>query len=355
MGIRLQRRGPCENCFSMAPLRVAWCRIGTICNSGVTFAVLVLLIAVAGAAEPCAQASAQVIIISGVPSRTTSYYESSTSHRALYQQGASAGSKAEQGIVILDFGRPASDGFTDGTVGFGGRFISLASIEMAVRSFIKGYFRYAPAGMVLDVAIGTNNSCGAGQPCGSVTSCGCPDEPADFASWGNRFALTVLQARDWAFSYRAARGFSDQVRVIAADDAEPAYDPEYHNTYAVLKGYAQTVGASQPAMVDYGSADANYWTEAQLLQVAYGFAPDVPMPQIYYPGQVAQWAGLVHWAKVAKRKTVTIYGVLCGRKRGMVGPAHAYEDLLRAVAGTTDQASIQWLSVMPALGRRPRL
>jgi hypothetical protein len=231
---------------------------------------------------------------------------------------------------------------------FSGHFISLAAVERAVEAYITGYFRYAPPATTLDVAIGTNNSCGTGQPCGGLAHCGCPEEPADFATWGAQLALAVEQVRYWAFSYRARMSFTDEVRVVAADDAEPAFDPGYANTYALLAGYARAVAGSQPAMVDYGSAEPRHWSERQLWQVAYGFAPDVPMPEIYYPAQVAEWAQLVRWAKAAEQKPVTIYGVLSGG-RGMVGAASAYEDLLRAVAPLSDQSSIPWLSVMNPL------
>jgi hypothetical protein len=299
-------------------------------------------------APAAAPSQTQAAELGSIPALTHSYYERSANWRTLYTQGARAGRRGEEGLVILDFGRPATNGTTDGTMSFSGHFISLAAVQRGVEGYIVGYFRHAPAATTLDVAIGTNNSCGTGQPCGSVARCGCPDEPADFATWGRELALVVEQVRSWALSYRAYMGFTDDVRVVAADDAEPAFDPGYHNTYALLAGYSRAVGGSQPAMVDYGSAEPHHWTEKQLLQVAYGFAPDVPMPEIYYPAQVAEWAQLVRWAKAAERKSVTIYGVLSGG-RGVVGATRAYQDLLRAVATITRQSSIPWLSVMSPL------
>jgi hypothetical protein len=158
-------------------------------------------------------------------------------------------------------------------------------------------------------------------------------------------ALVVEQIGDWAGAVRAANAFTDDVRVVAADDAEPAYDPEYENTYDVLAGYADVVDGAFPSMVDYGSADADFWTEAELFQVAYGFRPDVPMPQIYYPFQAWQWAALMSYAKARRGAVMSIYGVLT-TGAGTNTPEAAYSDMLGAAALVTDQNSIAWVSTM---------
>jgi hypothetical protein len=49
---------------------------------------------------------------------TTSYYEASASTAVLSSQGQAAGRSGTQGLVVLDFGRPASDGTSDGTLDF---------------------------------------------------------------------------------------------------------------------------------------------------------------------------------------------------------------------------------------------
>jgi len=268
----------------------------------------------------------------------------------LYRQGEAAGKTAAQGIVILDFGRPADDGSHYGTMGFAGPFISFASISRGVENYIRGYYRYAPSYTTLDVAVGTNNSCGSGQPCGDAI-CGCRDEPADFSVWGAELAMTVITIGAWAANLRARDGFTDNVRVVAADDAEPAYDPGYTNTYDLLQGYASTVRGSFPAMVDYGSAEASYWTEPQLFQVAYGFRPDVPMPQVYYASEAADWGGLLRYAKARRGKVISIFGVLT-EGRGTNGPQAAYTDMLQALSKVTDQRSIPWVStISPVRGR----
>ncbi len=307
-----------------------------------------MLVLVASAAGPLASSASGYAATA--PPRTTSYYERSANPLTLYRQGVAAGKTAAQGIVILDFGRPADNGLHYGTMGFGGPFISFASISRGVENYIRGYYRYAPSYTTLDVAVGTNNSCGTGQPCGD-SICGCPDEPPDFAVWGAQLAVNIMKIGAWAANLRALNGFTDHVRVVAADDAEPAYDPGYSNTYDLLQGYARTVGGAVPAMVDYGSAEASYWTERQLFQVAYGFRPDVPMPQVYYASEAADWAGLLRYAKARRGKVISIFGVLA-EGRGTNGPLAAYADMLQALSKVTEQRSIPWLStISPVHGR----
>ncbi len=286
------------------------------------------------------------------PAQTLSYYEHSADPAALYAQGQQAGRSGAEGIVILDFGRPAVDGLAYGTFGYNGAFTSFRSITAAVESYIRGYYGYAPPDTALNVAVGTNNSCGSGQPCGpSQVICGCPDEPSSFSAWGQQFALTVEQVGAWTSTFKAQQAYSDNVRVVAADDIEPAFDPEYVNTYDLLKGYAEAVGGYFPPLVDYGSADADVWTDDQLLQVAYGFAPDVPMPEIYYSLDAQEWAALLSYAKATSGRSREIFGVLT-EGAGTSSPAAAYVDMVDALAPITNQRSIPWLStITPAAGR----
>lgn len=308
------------------------------------WALLTVLASVAGvSALPCAPAEAVAKV--GLR-QTTSHYEQNAKAGRLYLQGRYAGKAAAQGIVILDFGRPAFDGQNYGTIDFSDSFVSLAEITRAVEFYIMGYYRYAPSYTSLYVAIGTNNSCGTGQPCGT-TICGCTDEPPDYKVWGSQFALMVEAVGRWSAMVKAEYGYTDQIQVVGGDDAEPAYDPGYTNTYDVLEGYSATVGGAVPAMVDYGSAEAHYWTEQQLFQVAYGFRPDVAMPEVYYQDNAAEWAALLSYAKDKLGRVMDIYGVLAGGP-GTNSPAAAYTDMLQAASGITHQSSIPWLStIMP--------
>jgi hypothetical protein len=279
------------------------------------------------------------------PSQTKSYYEGAANPAAMYLQGELAGRSGAEGIVILDFGRPAVSGSIYGTFGYSNVLIPFASISAGVESYIKGYYRLAPPNTMLNVAVGTNNSCGTGQPCGpSQVICGCPNEPPNFSTWGQHFALAVEQVGAWTSAFRAGEAFTDDVRVVAADDIEPAYDPEYLNTYELLKGYSSIVGGFFPPLVDYGSADANVWTDDQLLQVAYGFPPDVPMPEIYYSPDAAEWAALLSYAKATSGQSRQIYGVLT--ESSGTSSELAYTEMLNALAPITNQRVIPWLSTI---------
>jgi len=276
-----------------------------------------------------------------LPSTTTSQYETGANAATLFAQGAWAGQIGSQGLVILDFGRPAAQGSTLGTVTHSNTFASFAGIATAVESYIDGYFQQAPSNTHLYVAIGTNNSCGSGQPCGRVV-CGCSLEPSSYSAWGAALASVVESVQAWSTTLKQRWSYTDTVTVVAGDDIEPAYDPGYLNTYNLLSGYAAAVGGYQPAMVDYGSSEPGYWTETQLLQVADGFKPNVVVPQLYYPSFVNEWASLVSFAKT-RGQSVTIFGVLTDSTTGN-SSATSYSSMLGALGPITGQSSIRWAS-----------
>ena len=273
---------------------------------------------------------------------TSSLYEPTASGPVLYAQGLAAGKAGAQGAVILDFGRPAYRAGVYGVMDYADRFVPLADVVGAVESYAWGYFRSAPSYTGLEVVMGTNDSCGTGQPCGSTKRCGCPDEPPSYRQWGRHFALFVEGTASWVADLRATHGYTDDVRVVAGDDAEPGFDPRYWNTYDLLAGYAATVG-SAPTMVDFGDAAPGPWTEEQLYQVAYGFPPDVPFPEIYYPGQAAQWGALARYARAHHGKSMDFSGVLSQDPAGNT-PAAAYSQLVAALAPVTGQTVLRWAS-----------
>ena len=292
---------------------------------------IVLVTVVVGATTSAASAAP-------VQTSTTSHYEATTDPGTLLSQGQAAGQAGSQGLVILDFGRPAVDGSVAGTEDFSGTFDSFAAIVSAAESYIEGYFETAPGDLQLDVAIGTNDSCGPGQPCGTVV-CGCTDEPVDFGAWGAQLATSVMQVGAHSSSVKSQSGFTDTVRVLAGDDAEPAFDPEYHNTFDLMAGYAAAVHGYQPAMIDYGSADAGFWSEGQLLQIADGFKPNLAVPEIYSAADAAEWSSLVSFARQGGQ-TLTIYGVLT-TPTGIL-PGGGYSTFVGLLEPITGQSAIQW-------------
>ena len=279
--------------------------------------------------------------VTAMPPTTVSHYEASVDPSTLVAQGRAAGRAGARGLAILDFGRPAVDGSTSGTMDFGGNFVSLGSIITATQNYVRGYFASAPPALHLEVAIGTNNSCGTGQPCGTIV-CGCKFEPPSFAGWGAQLAAAVEQTQSAVSSLRKRSGYTDLVTVVAGDDAEPAFDPEYQNTQDLLAGYAKAVGGFQPAMVDFGSAEPGYWSNDQLLQVADGFEPDVAVPEAYSAPEVSTWASLVAYAK-SRGRVLTAFGVLANTANGY-SPQAGYASLLNAIQPITGQTSIRWSS-----------
>jgi hypothetical protein len=276
-----------------------------------------------------------------MPATTMSHYEANVDPATLFAQGEAAGQSGAQGLTILDFGRPAFNGSTSGTMDFGGSFVSMSSIVAGTLSFIRGYFATAPQDLHLEVAIGTNNSCGTGQPCGGVI-CGCRFEPPSFRAWGARQAAAVEQTQTEVNSLRIRSGYTDLVKVIAGDDAEPGFDPGYQNTYDLLAGYANAVGGFQPAMVDFGSADQGYWSNDQLLQIADGFRPNIAVPEVYFNTDVSNWTSLVSYAQ-SRGRVLTVFGVLTNAADGDSSNL-AYSSLLNSIRPITGQSAIRWSS-----------
>ncbi len=242
------------------------------------------------------------------PDTTQSRYEYGDGPVSLYGQGVSDAQAGLQGAVILDFGRPAQDGAgVQSMLDFSSQVDSLGAIANAVERYIDGYRHVAAASAKLTVFIGTNDSCGTGQPCGGST-CGCSKEPTSFAAWGKAWGGAVGVVNAYAVS---SAGSSATVTVGGADDAEPGFDPAYTNTFNTLTGYS---AETTLPMADYGSLDggpgSSYWTPAQLAAVAGGFRSDVPFPEIYHQSMADQWASLSNWAAVNLGKPLTIGGIL---------------------------------------------
>ena len=312
----------------------------------VALAAAVMAAAAIGSAARAAPAAAATTLspAAGVaPLPTRSIYETTASGPALYRQGRAAGTGGTQGAVILDFGRPAYRAGIYGTMDFGDGFVPLADLVTGVENYVAGYYATAPRYTSLEVIVGTNNSCGTGQPCprSGTRSCGCRSEPTSYYQWGRRFALAVAQASYWNTDTRSRHGFTDQVQVVAGDDAEPGFDPGYYNTSALMSGYAGAVTGL--TMVDFGDAAPGPWTNEQLYQVAYGFPPNIPFPEIYYPGQAGEWAGLAHYALIHHGKVMRFAGVLSQDPEGNTA-SEAWSQLVAALRPVTGQRSLQWAS-----------
>ncbi|HET6793014.1 MAG TPA: cell wall-binding repeat-containing protein [Acidimicrobiales bacterium] len=308
---------------------------------------------------PVAPAPAAAAAGLSMPDTTLTRYEHDADPWVAFQQGASDGKAGLAGLAILDFGRPAADATgAPATLDFGSNIDTLPALVTAAERYADGYRINAPAGSKMYVLIGTNDSCGTGQPCGSTT-CGCPNEPSSYLDWGKAWGQAVGQLD--AYLTSTASAYQSVAVSGAADDAEPGFDPGYINTYDTLSGYADVTGRP---MIDYGSLDggpgSSFWTAQQMYQVAYGFKPDAPLPEVYYPHMADQWAALSHWAAANAGGAMKIFGVLTEYPSGY-SPAQGYQTLLAALRNDyadTGQASLQWSSNVgstPVLADPPAL
>jgi hypothetical protein len=90
---------------------------------------------------------------------TLSIYEHSFEPRVLRAQGCAAARRHENGIVVLDFGKPAFKHGDYGTILFSGRFAPNYRITAAMLGYARGYVRCLPQGSTasIDLARGTSN------------------------------------------------------------------------------------------------------------------------------------------------------------------------------------------------------
>jgi hypothetical protein len=286
-----------------------------------------------------------------MPDTTVSRYESTADPAALGAQGVADGSAGLSGVAILDFGRPAESGGVPATLDFSSHLDSLSSLVPAVEAYADGYRRAAPKGASMTVLLGTNDSCGTGQPCGEGT-CGCVNEPADFVTWGQAWGQAVAQIGTYLSA--SAATYVGMATAGGGDDAEPAYDPAFTNTYDVVAGYDEVT--DQP-LIDYGSIDGGpvangFWTPEQMYLVANGLRPDAALPEIYHPGMADQWAALSHWAVANAGGRMAFAGVLTQAPDGY-SPAEGAAALHTALATDfpdTAQPAWAWSSNMEPAG-----
>ena len=259
------------------------------------------------------------------PAVTTSAYETNADPGRVWRQGCGAGRAAKSGIVILDWGRPAyRHGY--GTIDFGGHFDQNAAIQRAMKAFAVGFAHCLPkrSRARISLARGTNNSCSNQDPVCCPHRC--RHQPPSFALAGRFWAKRVGALE----SFLKAKGLSSHIRASAADDAEPAWDPAYRNTFRFLKGYADMFGYTY-AMWDFGSLDPGYWSPRQEYMVAYGLKPNVPVPEIFGAINAVQWEQLDQWAVSHTGRQMRIYGVVTQWARGSkcgFKPRQGYDAML---------------------------
>jgi hypothetical protein len=308
---------------------------------------VVLIVVFPGRAWATGSAAVHAEAHGRYPFVTGSIYESTVDLSTLYAQGCGAGGASANGVVILDWGRPAYDN-TWGTIDFADNFEPNGAVLDATKAFARGYVDCLPngSGARISLAMGTNNSCSNEDP-RCCPRHRCRHEPPNFRKAGRFWAWQVngLQA------YLSANGLSRHVHASAADDAEPAWDPAFTATYDFLRGFADTYGYAY-TMWDFGSLDPGYWTRWKEWTVAYGLKPNIPFPEIYYPDNAVQWEQLDQWAVSHTGKPMRIYGVLSQWANGFdcgFTPRQGYRAMLAQLQSdpATYQASIRYLSDIP--------
>ncbi len=245
------------------------------------------------------------------PISTTSYYETSVDPNAHYQQGCAAAQRGENGVVVLDYGKPKDWGASSshsryGTllVGTGATaYITSSSfsgneIQYSVERFADGYANcYGKTQTsTITIAIGINNHNEDGLA--SLTS-------AHAAAW----ATMTNQIANHVVSYSMISGMA------AAIDAEPDFADQSSTDYDFSKVLTWTnafSGQSFESYYDFGSTDGypcprpepplpprlgcSNWSASQFYTLTWGIPAARPIPEIYKPLYASEWYQLKHWA-----------------------------------------------------------
>lgn len=256
---------------------------------------------------------------SGPVRATISLYERTTRPYVLRQQGCAAAKRGVGGIVILDFGKPAYNGHSYGTILFSNRFAGNTLITRGMLAYALGYRRCLQRGSHAQVVLarGTSNYS--------------PSVPSTFKA-GRKWAReTMILAR------RLSRWHLDgHVASAAAIDAEPAWDRGFHKTWNFFRGYRAS-GIGRP-LYNFGSLDGgvgSIWKAWQVYFVTAGMRYVRPIPEIYNRAMAAEWAHLAWLARHRYHRTIRFAGVMTQHVGGCSCgylPHKAHRALVRELA-----------------------
>ncbi len=270
---------------------------------------------------------ARVVARDPRPVVTTSLYERSASAAVLRVQGCAAAKRGMNGIVILDFGKPAYQAGQYGTILFSDTFAPDDRITRGLAAYATGYSRCLPRGSNahLVLARGTSNYS--------------PSVPSTYRAgrlWAHETKILDEMLR--------LRGLDRHVSAAAADDAEPAWDPGFDRTFNFFRGYRET-GIGRP-LFNYGSLDGgvgSIWKAWQAYYVAGGMRYARPIPEIYNQEMAKQWAHLAWLAKQRYHTTLRFAGVMTQVASGCacgLRPGTARRALVRELAARRVQADV---------------
>ncbi|MFL5959082.1 MAG: hypothetical protein ACJ75G_02285 [Gaiellaceae bacterium] len=225
---------------------------------------------------------------------TLSIYEHKAKPWILSAQGCSAARRHENGVVVLDFGKPAFEKGGYGTILFSGRFAKNRRITTAMVGYARGYVHCLPSGSnaFIQLARGTSNYH--------------PAVPSAYAA-GVRWARETNQL---GLALRR-HGLAEHVAAAAADDAEPAWDRHFSRTRGFFHGFRAAVHGH--TLYDYGSLDGGVgavWSARQAWYVAGGLRHTQALPEIYNAAMAREWAELAQIARGRYHRDVRFAGVM---------------------------------------------
>ncbi|HEX5174830.1 MAG TPA: hypothetical protein VFV91_11890 [Gaiellaceae bacterium] len=225
---------------------------------------------------------------------TLSIYEHTAKRSVLAAQGCSAAHRHENGVVVLDFGKPAFEHGGYGTILFSGRFATNHKLTAGMLGYARGYVRCLPQGSTasIELARGTSNYH--------------PAVPSAYTT-GVRWAReTNKLGRELAHN-----GLDAHVEAAAADDAEPAWDRSFRKTRHFFHGFRAAVHGH--TLYDYGSLDGGVgaiWSARQAWYVAGGLRHTKALPEIYNSAMAREWAELARIARGRYHRAVHFAGVM---------------------------------------------
>jgi hypothetical protein len=230
------------------------------------------------------------------PAKTTtlSIYEHSVRPRILSEQGCAAARRHENGIVVLDFGKPAYEHGGYGTILFSGRFAPNRKITNATFGYARGYVSCLPDDSTasIELARGTSNYH--------------PAVPSSYAA-GVRWAREVNRLGRML----ARTGLAAHVDAAAADDAEPAWDRSFRRTREFFHGFRAAVHGH--TLFNYGSLDGGVgavWSARQAWYVSGGLRHTKALPEIYNSAMAREWAELARIASGRYHRGIDFAGVM---------------------------------------------
>jgi hypothetical protein len=274
-----------------------------------------------------------------LPNQSAAYYVESTNPTDAYNTGEADGKyDTSHGYThrdaILDFGGQVADG--SGTQLFSNSFTN-AQIEMIAEQYAVGYWAWTNATM--NLAIATNNSLYDISNAGGVTwasvartvwSSGYGVEVTpqvtfwggnDIETWTTNTTSTAVEA--WAQGWNSSTG----AKMVNFGDAAGC------STTATTSGNGYTCSAAELT-----GGPNNHFTQHDYWYLSQGLTDDTSVPEVYAPGNSAEWEWICLYGNTYQGKKITFQGPLSNWYRNPVAPNYTptqtWSDLWNSLNGT---------------------